>query len=73
VEAKPFEYNTANLIESLAFYGTREQRDGLTLVTAPVAHSAFNVGVLDAPAEDATELLFRVNAAANHFQELGRG
>jgi ribosomal protein S18 acetylase RimI-like enzyme len=29
--------------------------------------------VLDAPAADATELLFRVNAAANYFKSLDRG
>jgi ribosomal protein S18 acetylase RimI-like enzyme len=70
---KPFEYNTANLIASLSFYGRREQRRGLTLVTAPVNHSAFNVAVIDAPAEDEADLLFRVNEASNYFHSLGRG
>lgn len=70
---KPFEYNTANLIASLSFYGRREQRRGMTLVTAPVNHSAFNVAVIDAPAEDEADLLFRVNEASNYFHSLGRG
>ena len=54
---KPFEYNTANLIAALSFYGTVEQRAGLTLVTSPVAHSAFNVAVIDASAPDQAALL----------------
>ena len=70
---KPFEYNTANLIASLSFYGEREQRRGMTLVTAPVSHAAFNVGVIDAAAVDEADLLFRVNEASNHFRALGRG
>jgi GNAT superfamily N-acetyltransferase len=70
---KPFEYNTANLIASLSFYGSREQRRGMTLVTAPVNHSAFNVAVIDEPAEDEADLLFRVDEASSHFRALGRG
>jgi len=70
---KPFEYNTANLIAALSFYGTVEQRAGLTLVTSPVAHSAFNVAVIDAPAPDQAALLARVNAASQHFGRLVRG
>jgi ribosomal protein S18 acetylase RimI-like enzyme len=70
---KPFEYNTANMIASLSFYGRREQRRGMTLVTAPVTHSAFNVAVIDAAAEDEADLLFRVNEAASYFRSLGRG
>ena len=70
---KPFEYNTANMIASLSFYGKREKRRGMTLVTAPVNHSAFNVAVIDEPAEDEADLLFRVNEAASYFRSLGRG
>ena len=70
---KPFEYNTANLIASLSFYGKRERRRGMTLVTAPVNHSAFNVAVIDEPAVDEADLLFRVNEASCHFRALGRG
>ena len=70
---KPFEYNTANLIASLSFYGKREQRRGMTLVTAPVNHSAFNVAVIDDAAKDEVDLLFRANEAASHFHSLGRG
>ena len=70
---KPFEYNTANLIAALSFYGVREQRRGMTLVTAPVDHSAFNVAVIDSPAPDEADLLFRVNEASEHFRALGRG
>ena len=70
---KPFEYNTANLIASLSFYGAREQRRGMTLVTAPVSHSAFNVAVIDSAAPDEADLLFRVNEAAEHFRALKRG
>ena len=70
---KPFEYNTANLIASLSFYGKREQRRGMTLVTAPVPHSAFNVAAIDSPAEDEADLLFRVHEASEHFRKLGRG
>ena len=70
---KPFEYNTANLIASLSFYGNHERRRGMTLVTAPVSHSAFNVAVVDEVAEDEADLLFRVNEASNHFRALGRG
>lgn len=70
---KPFEYNTANLIAALSFYGTVEQRAGLTLVTSPVAHSAFNVAVIDASAPDQAALLARVNAASQHFGRLVRG
>jgi ribosomal protein S18 acetylase RimI-like enzyme len=70
---KPFEYNTANLIASLSFYGRREKRRGMTLVTAPVNHSAFNVAVIDEPAEDEADLLFRVNEASSYFHSLGRG
>lgn len=71
--SKPFEYNSANLIASLSFYGEREHRRGITLVTAPVSHAAFNVGVIDAPAVDEADLLFRVHDAAEHFRGLGRG
>lgn len=70
---RPFEYNTANLIAALSFYGAREQRRGMTLVTAPVDHSAFNVAVIDAPAGDDADLLFRVHEASEHFRALGRG
>jgi ribosomal protein S18 acetylase RimI-like enzyme len=70
---KPFEYNTANLIASLSFYGKQERLRGLTLVTAPVNHSAFNVAVIDEPAVDEADLLFRVNEASCHFRALGRG
>lgn len=70
---KPFEYNTANLIASLSFYGRHEQRRGMTLVTAPVNHSAFNVAVIDEPAKDDADLLFRVTEASSHFRALGRG
>jgi len=70
---KPFEYNTANLIAALSFYGAREQCRGMTLVTAPVSHSAFNVAVVDAPASDDADLLFRVHEASEHFRALGRG
>lgn len=70
---KPFEYNTANLIGSLSFYGERDHRRGITLVTAPVSHAAFNVGIVDAPAVDEADLLFRVNEASEHFRALGRG
>lgn len=70
---KPFEYNTANLIASLSFYGRREQRRGMTLVTAPVAHSAFNVAVIDETAVDDADLLFRVSEASTYFRSLGRG
>jgi len=70
---KPFEYNTANLIASLSFYGRHERRRGMTLVTAPVSHSAFNVAVVDEPASDEADLLFRVNEASAHFKALGRG
>jgi GNAT superfamily N-acetyltransferase len=70
---KPFEYNTANLIASLSFYGRREKCRGMTLVTAPVNHSAFNVAVIDEPAEDEADLLFRVNEALSYFRSLGRG
>ena len=72
VTPRPFEYNTANLIESLSFYGERQRIDGLTLITAPVSHAAFNVAIVDTPAADETELLFRVNAASNHFGRLDR-
>lgn len=71
--AEPFAYNTANLIASLSFYGVREQRRGITLVTAPVTHSAFNVAIVDAPAVDDADLLFRVNEAGEHFRALKRG
>ena len=70
---RSFEYNTANLIAALSFYGVREQRRGMTLVTAPVGHSAFNVAVIDAMARDDADLLFRVHEASEHFQALGRG
>jgi GNAT superfamily N-acetyltransferase len=70
---KPFEYNTANLIASLSFYGEQQRRRGMTLVTAPVAHAAFNVAVIDEPATDEADLLFRVNEASTHFRALGRG
>ena len=70
---RPFEYNTANMIASLSFYGQREQRRGMTLVTAPVSHAAFNVAAIDAPATDEADLLFRVNEASEHFRALGRG
>jgi len=70
---KPFEYNTANLIAALSFYGTVERRAGLTLVTSPVAHSAFNEAVIDAPAPDQAALVARVEDAARHFGRLVRG
>ena len=70
---EPFEYNIANLIAALSFYGTAERRAGLTLVTSPVQHSAFNVAVIDAPVQDETDLLARVNEASKHFRALLRG
>lgn len=70
---QPFEYNTANLIAALSFYGTAERRAGLTLVTSPVQHSAFNVAVLDAPVPDESALLARVTEASQHFRALLRG
>jgi len=70
---KPFEYNTANLIAALSFYGTVERREGLTLVTSPVEHPAFNVAVLDAPVPDEAALLERAHEAASHFRNLLRG
>ena len=70
---RPFEYNTANLIAALSFYGTVERRAGLTLVTSPVEHPAFNVAVLDAPVPDEAALLARANEAVGHFQALLRG
>ncbi len=70
---QPFEYNTANLIAALSFYGPAERRAGLTLVTSPVQHSAFNVAIIDAPVADETDLLARVHAASKHFRGLMRG
>lgn len=70
---QPFEYNTANLIAALSFYGTVEQRAGMTLVTSPVTHSAFNVAVIDAPTPDQAALVSCVNEAAQHFGRLVRG
>lgn len=70
---KPFEYNTANLIAALSFYGTAERRAGMTLVTSPVEHPAFNVAVINAPAPDETALLSRVKEASRHFHSLSRG
>jgi len=70
---KPFECNLANLIAALSFYGTVERRAGLTLVTSPVEHPAFNVAVLDAPVQDEAALLERANDASSHFRGLLRG
>jgi len=69
----PFEYNTANLIAALSFYGEAQRRDGFTLITSPVEHAAFNVAVIDTPAPDDGAVLARVNAAAEHFRSLRRG
>ena len=70
---KPFEYNTANLVAALSFYGTPERRAGMTLVTSPVQLSAFNVAVLDAPAAGEAALLTCVSEASRHFRRLVRG
>jgi GNAT superfamily N-acetyltransferase len=70
---QPFEYNNANLIAALSFYGTTERRAGMTLVTSPVEHSAFNVAVIDAPPPDQAALLACVDQAARHFRRLLRG
>jgi ribosomal protein S18 acetylase RimI-like enzyme len=70
---RPWERNAANLEAALKFYGRAEQRGGLTLITAPVAFSVFNIALLDEPVGDVEgEIERRIHIASRHFDSVHR-
>lgn len=70
---RPWERNAANLEAALKFYGKSEQKGGLTLITAPVAFSVFNIALLNEPVADIDgEIERRIHVAARHYDSVHR-